>query len=93
MSMLIKPIISEKSLGNIENNKFTFKVHRSANKPEIAKKIEEIYKVKVLAVNIINKQAELRQTRQRNKYLTKEWKKAIVTLKKGDKIPGFEIKE
>lgn len=91
--IVLKPIISEKSLGMVENDKYVFKVHLSANKPEITKEIENLYKVKVTGVNIIKVRGENRLSRGRYKIKTTDWKKAIITLKKGDKISGYEIKE
>lgn len=93
MQILIKPVISEKIMANLEQNKYIFEVHPKANKHQIASAIEEIYKVTVTAVNTIKVRRKDRIVRGRFKATTPEKKKAIVTLKKGDKIKGFEIKE
>jgi len=93
MSIIIKPIISEKSINNTTAGKYVFKVNKKSNKNQIAKEIESLYKVKVLKVNIINSKAEKRLVRGRFKSESKPWKKAIVTIKKGQKIEGFEAKE
>lgn len=93
MQVLLKPIISEKSLIDTANSKFVFQVAVDANKQQIAKTIEDIYKVNVTGVNIIRLHSEKRLIRGRYQIKTKVWKKAIVTLKKGQKIPGFEISE
>lgn len=92
MSIILQPAISEKSIGLLEQNKFIFQVRPQANKHLIADEIEKLYKVKVLAVNIVKNCGEVRAIRGR-KIKTSGWKKAIITLKKGDKIPGFEVKD
>jgi large subunit ribosomal protein L23 len=88
---LIKgPLITEKShLQKEMSNKVTFKVVPTANKIEIRKAVEEIFKVKVLAVNTCRyegKQKRLGRTEGRRP----DWKKAIVTLAPGEKIVFFE---
>jgi len=93
MNLLIKPLISEKSLTGTESGKYVFEVHPKANKPEVAKAIESLYKVKVISVNIMRAKGEVRMFKGSHKVQTKGFKKAIITLKKGDKIPGFEISE
>ena len=52
--IVIKPIISEKSIGGLQENKYTFKVAKDANKIEIAKAVEELFGVKVASVNTMN---------------------------------------
>jgi len=93
MRVIYKPIISEKSMNETATGKYIFKVAPKANKQQIAKAIEEMYKVAVLKVNSIKVKPEERLVRGRFKSKTKLWKKAIVTIKKGQKIEGFEIKE
>lgn len=93
MRVIYKPIISEKSMNETAAGKYIFKVAPKANKQQIAKAIEEMYKVAVLKVNSIKVKPEERLVRGRFKSKTKLWKKAIVTIKKGQKIEGFEIKE
>ena len=88
---LIKgPLITEKShLQKEMSNKVTFKVVPTANKIEIRKAVEEIFKVRVLAVNTCRyegKQKRLGRTEGRRP----DWKKAIVTLAPGEKISFFE---
>ena len=79
------PIITEKATILSEQNKTVFKVNRSANKKTIKKNIEKIFKVNVIKVNIINKKTK-RKIKQ-GKLATKTgYKKAIVTLKKGQSI-------
>lgn len=87
-SVLIMPRISEKASRLSQSNKYVFKVQRTANKVEIKKAIESAYKVKVTQVNIVNNQGKVRNFGQRSGK-TSALKKAIVTLKTGDKIEGL----
>jgi large subunit ribosomal protein L23 len=83
-------VITEKShLQKAETNKVTFRVDVKANKIEIRKAIEELFKVKVLAVNTINMRGKKKQV-GRTEGKRSDWKKAIVTLAPGEKIPGLE---
>ena len=92
MRILIKPVITEKSMTDVSLGRYVFMVAKSANKPEIAKAIYDLYKVKPVKINIITKKGEEKLIRGRYPAKTKSTKKAIVTLKKGQKIPGFEEK-
>ena len=86
--IIIRPIISEHSYDLMEDNKYTFEVHKDANKIEIAKAIEAIFDVKVTKVNTLNVKPKPKRMRyQEGK--TRSWKKAIVTLKEGDTIELF----
>ncbi len=79
------PIITEKATVLSEQNKTVFKVHKSANKNIIKKNIEKIFKVKVIKINIIN--TKQKQKIKQGKLSTKSgYKKAIITLKKGQSI-------
>jgi large subunit ribosomal protein L23 len=81
-----RPIVTEKSTSmQSMRNQFTFEVARSANKVEVKKAIETLFSVKVLKVNIVNLPAKQKRTFGRPG-ATKPWKKAVVTLKKGDSI-------
>lgn len=93
MRILVRPIITEKSMSMAAESKFVFEVALAANKPQIAEIIEDIYKVEVLKVNVIRKPSEEKIVRGRFLATSKEKKKVIVTLKKGQKIEGFEVKE
>ena len=87
--IVIKPVVTEKSIGLMENNKYVFKVALSANKIEIKKAVEEIFKVKVVDVNTVRvKGKEKRMGRSVGK--TSDYKKAIVQLAEGDSIEIFE---
>lgn len=92
MKIIIEPLVTEKSVSLAQNNKYVFKVVSTTNKNEVKKEINRIYKVDVTAVNILYRQEKIKQ---RNKIVGKQaaFKKAIVTLKKGQKIKELEIKE
>ena len=79
------PIITEKATILSEQNKTVFKVHAKANKKNIKKNIEKLFKVNVIKVNIINRKAKLK-LKQGRKSFKSGYKKAIVTLKKGQSI-------
>ena len=79
------PVITEKSTNISNQNKIVFKVPSSANKVNLKKNIEKLFKVNVIKVNIINKQKRLKLSRGR-KVKVSGHKKAIVTLKKGQSI-------
>ena len=88
-SIIIRPIVSEKSYSLMELNRYTFEVDKRATKPHIADAIEEIFGVTVTSVNTMNVSGKPRRLRY-NKGITRTWKKAVVTLKDGDKIDLFE---
>ena len=82
---ILSPIVTEKSTNLSEHNKIVFKVPSSANKVNLKKNIEKIFKVNVIKINIINKQNRTKLTRGR-KVKVSGFKKAIITLKKGQSI-------
>jgi len=82
---IISPIVTEKSTNLSELNKIVFKVPTRSNKINLKKNIEKIFKVNVVKVNIINKKPTIKLTRGR-KVKMKGYKKAIITLKKGQSI-------
>ena len=82
---ILSPIVTEKSTNLSEQNKIVFKVPNKSNKLILKKNIEKIFKVNVVKVNIINKQSRNKITRGK-KVKVKGYKKAIVTLKKGQSI-------
>ena len=84
-SVIIAPVITEKSMTVRENNVYTFKVAKDATKDEIKKAVEDAFKVNVLNVNTLNTKSKRRRV---GKYAgtTKTFKKAIVTLKDGSSI-------
>ncbi len=86
--IVIKPIITEKSMGALAENKYTFKVAKDANKIEIAKAVEELFGVQVASVNTMNCKGRSKRVGM-NRGTTPDWKKAIVTLKEGSKTIEF----
>ena len=82
---IYSPILTEKSTTLSDQNKIVFKVPNKANKKNLKKNIEKIFKVNVVKINIINKQNRKKLTRGR-KISVKGYKKAIITLKKGQTI-------
>lgn len=87
--VLRKPLVTEKSTSLLQDNKYTFEVDPEANKTEIKQAVESLFKVKVEKVNTMNVKGKLKRVR-RIQGRTPDRKKAIVTLKKGDKIEIFE---
>ncbi len=86
--IIIRPIISEKSYSMIEQNRYTFEVAKTASKQQIAQAVAEIFKVTVTSVNTMNVTGKPRRVRVA-KGKTRNWKKAVVTLKQGDTIDLF----
>ena len=82
---IVSPLITEKSTNLSAQNKVVFKVADSANKKSIKKRVEKIFKVNVTKINIINKKSRMKSTRGRKVKVT-GYKKAIITLKKGQNI-------
>ena len=82
---ILSPLLTEKSTNLSGENKIVFKVRNSANKKNLKNNIEKIFKVNVTKVNIINKQNRTKFTRGR-KVKVSGFKKAIITLKKGQSI-------
>lgn len=88
--IIVRPLITEKTMKLVEEGKYTFEVKQGANKVEVKKAVEELFKVEVTAVNMMN---TLRKRRRVGKYegLRPSVQKAIVTLAKGQKLDVFEI--
>ena len=82
---ILSPVVTEKSTNLSELNKITFKVPEGANKKNLKKNIEKILKVNANKINIINKQNRTKMTRGK-KVKVSGYKKAIITLKKGQSI-------
>lgn len=87
-SVLKRPLVSEKTAVLAEANKYVFEVYSNAEKPEIAKAVEATFKVTVERVHVVNTKGKVKQSRTKRGEVIKapDVKKAIVTLKKGDKI-------
>ncbi len=87
--VLRKPLITEKNTALQAQNKYLFEVADEANKPQVKEAVEKAFKVKVLAVNMITVPARTKRV-GRHTAVIQPWKKAVVTLKPGDKIQFFE---
>ena len=85
LDKIISPNVTEKATSLSEYNKIVFKVHKGANKKSIKKSIEKIFKVKVVKINTINIEGKTKMVRNK-KAFKPSYKKAIVTLKKGQSI-------
>ncbi len=87
---VVRPLITEKSnLQKESQNQITFEVSRWANKIEIKKAVEKLFRVKVLSVNTMNARGKVKRL-GRSVGKRPNWKKAIVTLKEGERIDFFE---
>jgi len=91
-NILKRALVSEKSFSKVAEGKFTFVVAKTANKKAIAESIEELFGVNVLSINMLNIMGKVKRSK---KGLGKRsnYKKAIVQLKKGQKIDLFEIEK
>ncbi len=87
--IIIRPIITEKSMLGASEKKYTFEVAKSANKIEIAKACEELFKVEVAKVNTVSVRGRFRRQGRNNGGYTRSWKKAVVTLKSDSKSIEF----
>jgi large subunit ribosomal protein L23 len=87
--VLRRPLITEKSTDLQSRSKYAFEVAEEANKPLVKQAVEKAFKVKVTGVNMVRVPGKTRRVGRRQ-VLTRSWKKAIVTLKSGDKIEFFE---
>jgi large subunit ribosomal protein L23 len=87
--IIIRPLITEKSSRLMEMNKYTFEVHASANKIQVRKAVEEVFKVKVINVHVMNIHPK---PKRMGAFIGKSrsWKKAIVSLAPGERIDFFE---
>lgn len=83
--VLLSPVITEKSTQVSEHNQVTFRVPLSASKPEIRSAVEQLFKVKVTAVNTLRQNGKVKRFRN-TKGKRSDYKKAIVTLAEGDSI-------
>ena len=86
--VLLAPVISEKSYGLLEENKYTFVVAPHANKTEIKIAVEKVFNVKVTSVNTLNRQGKTRRTKY-GMGKRKDTKRAIVSLAEGHRIDIF----
>lgn len=89
--VLISPILSEKSVRIKDaENRYTFKVNPKANKSEIKKAVETLFKVKVIAVRTANQSGKLHKVGRYEGYRS-DWKKAMVSVKAGQKIDMTDL--
>jgi large subunit ribosomal protein L23 len=91
--VIVRPVISEKSMDETQRGKYTFRVHDDANKLQVKAAIEELFKVDVITVNVSTmkvKEKSRNRRRGRQRGWTSPWKKAVVTLATGQKIEFFE---
>ena len=87
--ILIRPIVTEKSTALMEQGKYTFRVPLAATKIQIRQAVEQIFKVKVQALNTMRYEGKLKRM-GRTQGRRSDWKKAVVTLKPGEAIELFE---
>ena len=91
--IILRPVISDKTMDESQRGKYTFAVRDDVNKIQIEAAIEEIFKVKVAAVNVLTTQSKQKRGGMRRSRVagrTTPWRKAIVTLAPGQKIEFFE---
>jgi len=86
--IILKPVITEKSMDDLQTGKYTFKVAKDANKSEIKKAVEQLFGVEVAKVNTMNC---LGRTKRVGRYVgkTSDWKTAIITLTEDSKAIEF----
>lgn len=91
--IIISPLITEKSMQIVQQNKYTFIVRSKTNKPQIVKEIKKLYKVNPINIQIQNYKGKRVTFKHRYKGKRSDIKKAIITLPKKEKIKDFIIKE
>jgi large subunit ribosomal protein L23 len=91
-SVIVRPVVSEKSYALLAANKYTFRVHERANKTQVRQAIEEIFDVRVQGVRTAWVKPKPKR-RGLTKGMSRRWKKAIVTLHPDDSIELFEGQE
>jgi large subunit ribosomal protein L23 len=87
--VIIRPVVSEKSYVLATADKYTFRVHKDANKTQIRQAIEQLFNVGVIEIRT----SKVRSKPKRRGYTsgrTREWKKAVVQVRHGDTIPIFQ---
>lgn len=85
-SVIIAPVVTEKSLRGVDEGKYTFRVRKDANKVEIRRAVETVFDVKVKSVNTMIVKAKRRRRTMAGRGHVPDWKKAVVTLQPGHKI-------
>lgn len=91
-NIIVRPIITEKSMAQANKGRYTFQVAKTATKEDIKKAVERAFSVNVLHVATMNKKGgSVRTGARRMELARKPWKKAVVQVKAGQKIDVFEI--
>jgi large subunit ribosomal protein L23 len=91
-TVVIRPLITEKTLTLASRGWYTFMVGKGADKTSIGKDVSQLYKVNVVSVRTISMHGKVRRVGRQMRYAKKaDWKKALVQLKAGQKIDAFEI--
>jgi large subunit ribosomal protein L23 len=88
--ILLRPVISEKSIAQTERNNYTFAVARDANKFQIKAAVEAEFKVHVLGVRVVSVRPKQKRRGRRTPGMVPGWRKAVVTIASGEKIELFE---
>ena len=86
--IIIRPIVTEKTMDGVQNKKYTFEVAKDATKIDIARAVEELFGVKVSKVNTLHVRGHMRRQGRSEGY-TPSWKKAVVTLTEGSQSIDF----
>jgi len=81
--VILAPVVTEKSNQLIQGKKYTFRVHPDAGKIEIGRAVEELFKVKVASVNVMNYEGKLKRAGRGTPGRRADWKRAVVTLAEG----------
>lgn len=93
-NIVLKPVITEKAMNEATHGRYAFAVLKEANKPEIARAIEDMFKVNVVKVQTITVHGKMKRAAKSRTYVKGEdWKKAVVSLKDGQKIELFDVTE
>jgi large subunit ribosomal protein L23 len=89
--VVIRPVVSEKSYALLDEGAYTFEIHRDANKIQVRKAIEELFGVRVVKVNTLNRKGKRKRNRRSATFGCRpDTKRAVVTLVEGDSIDLFE---
>jgi large subunit ribosomal protein L23 len=86
--IIIRPIVTEKTMDGVQAKKYTFEVAKNATKIDVARAVEELFGVEVSKVNTLHVRGKLRRQGRTEGY-TRDWKKAVVTLTEGSKTIEF----
>lgn len=91
-NILVKPLITEKSMQSVAKNKYNFKVNKNANKAQIKNEVKKQYGVDAINIKTNIVKGRIKNYRGKKAGRTKDYKKAVITLPKGQKIADFSIK-